>query len=304
MYALKRLLIALDLTEMDDTLIKYASHLAKDLQSEKVYFFHIAKDFNLPEDVKKDYPDLVAPTDEALQKHIEGLIEDNWESGYGIETVIELKEGNPSKELLKWIDNKQIDLIVMGRKKHLSGDGVMPDKITNLAHASVLLVPEKVSYSLKKIVLPVDFSENSKLAAEQALSLVGDEHAKLKLLHIFHVPSGYHKTGKSYEEVAFIMQNIAKRDFDKFLEENDLQLPEACKMILDDDSSPSDKIFEYAEEVKADMIVMGSKGRTGMASILFGSVASKIIGYDTTIPLLVVKEKEENMGFLQALLNI
>ena len=100
------------------------------------------------------------------------------------------------------------------------------------------------------------------------------------------------------------MQNIAKRDFDKFLEENNLQLPEACKMILDDDNSPSDKIFEYAEEVKADMIVMGSKGRTGMASILFGSVASKIIGYDTTIPLLVVKEKEENMGFLQALLNI
>lgn len=304
MYKLERILVALDLTEMDQTLIRYTSHLAKKVEAEKIYFFHIAENFNLPDEVKKEYPDMLAPSDEAISAIIQDEINENWESGFECEKSVELKEGNASRELLKWVDNKQVDLIIMGRKKDLKGSGVMPSKITNLAHASVLLIPEKASFKMEKIVVPLDFSEHSKLAIEQAKLLAEPKNAQLNLLHVFHVHSGYHKTGKTYEEVAYIMQNIAKKDFDKFIEEYDLDLSDSCKMILDDDNSPSDKIFEYADESNADLIVMGSKGRTGIASIFLGSVASKLIEYDTNIPLLVVKEKEENMGFIQALLNI
>ena len=304
MYQFKRILVALDFTEMDEVLIKYTSHLAQKTQADKVYFFHIANNFDIPQELKDDYPDLLVPTDESLSALMKDHIKEHWVSKYDCDQSIELKEGNPTRELLKWVDNKQIDLIIMGRKKKLSGSGVMPTKISNLAHCSIMLVPEKAEFSLKKVVVPIDFSSHSKLSVETALEMVENENADLSYLHVFNVPTGYHKTGKTYEEVAYIMQNIAKKNFDKFLKKNKLPADSECKMLLDDDNSPSDRIFEYASEIKADLILMGSKGRTGIASILLGSVASKLIKYDTTIPLLIVKEKEENMGFLQALLKI
>lgn len=304
MYQLKRLLVALDLTEMDEVLIKYTSHLASSIKAEKVYFFHIAKDFRLPDEIKQAYPDLLAPTDESLAAIMEAQISDYWESNYDCEKSIEVKEGNPTTSLLKWVDNKQIDLVVMGRKKALNGSGVMPSKIANLVHCSVMLVPEKAKFSLESLSVPLDFSKHSKLAADEALTIAEQQNSSVNFVHVFHVPSGFHKTGKTYEEVTHIMRNVADKNYKKFLKEFDIDTSLKCEMILDDDNAPADKLFKHADKVGADLIVMGSKGRTGIASIFLGSVASKLINYVTDIPLLIVKEKEENMGFLKALLNI
>jgi nucleotide-binding universal stress UspA family protein len=93
-------------------------------------------------------------------------------------------------------------------------------------------------------------------------------------------------------------------DFNEFVGKHDFLEELDCQYVLDDDDSPADKIFGFASDQKADMIVMGSKGRTGLSSILLGSVAEKVIKYDSDIPLMIVKEKGENMGFLKALLNI
>src|SRR5690554_1650175 len=133
MYKTERLLVALDLTEMDEQLIQYSSHLAKFLNSEKVYFIHIAKDLDLPDRLKKEYPDLMAPTDEYMTDTIEKLIEKAWTSGYECEKVVEIKEGNPSDQILKWVDLKNIDMMVMGRKRKLKGTGVIPQKIAKVA---------------------------------------------------------------------------------------------------------------------------------------------------------------------------
>lgn len=304
MYQFKRLLVALDLTKMDEVLINYASFLAKKTQAEKVYFFHIAEDFKIPEEVKRDYPNLLAPTDEALSKIIEDTIQTHWKSGFECEKVVELKEGNPADQLLKWIDNKEIDMVVMGRKQSLKGAGVLPQKITHLAHSSVMLVPENASFSVENVVVPLDFSKHSKLAIDNSMNLSGNSDTKLDFVHVYSVPTGYHKTGKSFEEFAEIMKGNAQRDYQDFLKKFDIENNLKCALVLNNDNSPSDEIFEYAEKKGADLIIMGSKGRTGLASILLGSVASKVISYDTNIPLLIVKEKEENMGFIKALLNI
>lgn len=303
MYKLERLLVALDLTEMDDALIQYTSIMAEHFQTQKVYFFHVVNSFELPEEVRESYPDLKAPTDESIQNAIEDKIEKQWKSDYSCEKVVELKEGNPTDQLLKWIDIKNVDMLVMGRKRNLRGSGVLPQKVTKVAHSSILLVPEAVSHQLKTVVVPVDFSKHSKLAMEEAISLTKKTGAELLMLNTYKVPSGYHTTGKSKEEFAEIMKGHAEKDFEKFLNKNNLGKDFHCDFIHDDDS-PADTIFNYARSKNADMIIMGSKGRTGLASILLGSVTEKVINYDADIPLMVVKEKEENMGFLKALLKI
>ncbi|WP_375579626.1 universal stress protein [Marivirga tractuosa] len=304
MYKIERLLIALDLTEMDELLVKYSSHLAEFLKSEKVYFIHVAKNLELPEDLRKNYPDLMAPSDESIADSIGKVVASSWESGYECEKVIEIKEGDPSEEILKWVNIKDIDMMVMGRKRKLKGGGIVPQKIAKVAQTSLMMVPEGYNFKLNKIVVSVDFSKHSKLAVEEALAISKDNNITLSLVNVFRVPSGYHKTGKSYDEFATIMKGHARTDFNDFIKRNDFPEDLDCQYVLDDDDSPADKIFDFASDQKADMIVMGSKGRTGLASILLGSVAEKVVIYDSEIPLMIVKEKGENMGFLKALLKL
>jgi len=304
MYKIERLLIALDLTEMDEILIRYTSHLAKFLKSEKVYFIHVAKDLELPEDLRKNYPDLMAPSDESMADSINKVIEKAWDSGFDCEKVIEIKEGDPSDQILKWVNIKDIDMMVMGRKRQLKGGGIVPQKIAKVAQTSLMLVPENFSFKLEKIVVSVDFSKHAKLAVEEALAISEGSDIKLTLVNVYTVPSGYHKTGKDYDEFATIMKGHARIDFKEFVEKNNFPQDLDCQYVLDNDDSPADKIFGFGSDQKADMIVMGSKGRTGLASILLGSVAEKVIKYDSDIPLMIVKEKGENMGFLKALLKL
>jgi len=304
MYKIERLLVALDFTEMDELLVKYTSHLAKFLNSEKVYFIHIAKDLELPDELKKNYPDLLAPGDESMTNRIEKLVETAWESDYKCEHAIEVKEGDPSEQILKWVDIKAVDMMVMGRKRKLKGGGIVPQKIAKVAHTSIMMVPEDYQFKLDKIVVPVDFSKHSKLAVEEAIAINKDQKISVTLLNIYRVPVGYNKTGKTYDEFAEIMEAHAQSDFKEFIAKNEFPDNLICHYGLDEDDAPADKIFEYASKENADMIIMGSKGRTGLASILLGSVAEKVVTYDSEIPLMIVKEKGENMGFLKALLKL
>lgn len=304
MYKIERLLIALDLTEMDELLIKYSSHLAKFLKSEKVYFIHVAKNLELPEDLRKNYPDLMAPNDESIADSINKMVEKAWETDYECEKVIEIKEGDPSEQILKWVNIKNIDMMIMGRKRKLKGGGIVPQKIAKIAQTSLMMVPEDFEFKLDKIVVPIDFSKHSKLALEEALAITKGNEIGLNLVNVYKIPSGYHKTGKSRDEFATIMKGHARTDFREFIKKNDFPEDLDCQYVLDEDDSPADKIFEFSSDQKADMIVMGSKGRTGLASILLGSVAEKVVVYDSEIPLMIVKEKGENMGFLKALLEL
>jgi len=304
MYKYKRILIGLDLTEMDGVLLKYSRELVKRLSAEKIYFLHIAENFDIPKDIKEKYPDLLAPKDESIEAICKEQIDEFWQHIDDLETAIEVREGNAFNTLLKFSDQKDIDLVIMGRKKSLKGSGVLPQKVINLMHSSVLLVPEDITFKLDKIVAPIDFSKHSELTVEQVINLSENSETSIQFIHVYTVPSGYHKAGKSYDEFAEIMKNHARADYKAFLTKMDIQESHSCDYVLDDDHRPADKIFNYAEKENADLIVMGSKGRTGLASILLGSVAAKVVSYDTQIPLLVVKEKKENMGFLKALLNI
>ncbi len=303
MYKLERLLVALDLTEMDDILIRYISKMAAYFNTEKVYFFHIADSFNLPAEVKKSYPDLLAPTDESIRDRLEKKIEEVWNNGYSCEKIIEIKDGNPAYQLLRWVDIKCADLIVLGRKKEMRGEGVMAQKIAKVALASVLLVPENLPKSFETVLVPVNFSKHSRLALEEALELTERTGANLKIVHVFKVPSGYYKTGKSKEEFAEVMRMNAEKEFKKFVKRIDFNKELSCDFIYDADS-PADTIFRYACEINADLIIMGSKGRTGIASLLLGSITEKVITHDADIPVIVVKEKGENMGFLKALMQV
>ncbi|WP_215226556.1 universal stress protein [Echinicola shivajiensis] len=297
-------LIGLDLTQMDQVILENTNKVIQLLNLEKIYFMHIAEDLALPEDIASTYPNLLAPIDESIEKEILNKVKSlNLPKEVKIEVTAE--EGHPMEKLLRWSKIKNIDYIIMGRKKELKGSGALPKRIAQKAPNSVLFLTEGMKdIEFKKFIVPIDFSKHTEVVLERVEKFIkSNTDAEIQYLHVYEVPIGYHKTGKSYEEFAEIMLKNAQKEFNTMVARHKIE-KHPCDFILKGNQSSADHILDAAERHGADMVVIGSRGRSNSAAILLGSVTEKLVHINYKIPMLVIKKKGENMSFLEALLNI
>jgi len=306
MYQLKRILVCVDLSEMDEDVIRYAAEISKLVDADSVYFLHVAKDLNLPKEIAEKYQDVLAPVDETIKHQVETLAQKFFTKNNGTTTDIDVLEGKPTDIVLKYAKRKDADLIVMGKHHGKSKPTVKLGKIAELSHCSVLFVPKGADIQIESIMVAADFSENSKMALEQSLHFKKQKEDVIVYgHHVYTLPQGYSKTGKSHDEFSQIMRGNAIRDADKFFDKHDID-KELCEMryTLSEDQEVHDELNDFAIDKDVDMIAIGSQGRTAAASLLLGSVAEQVLNYNNHIPVFIVKKKNANMGLLEAILKI
>ena len=150
-----------------------------------------------------------------------------------------------------------------------------------------------------KILLTVDGSEQSMNAADYALAMAKkqDNNAQLIALHVLFSQTGYAYstnmfglvTPSSINELLQDAKHEAQQWFDKIKEKmyenGDVQLKTE---VVVSPTSVVGAIVDYAERENVDLIVIGSRGRSGFKKLLLGSTASGVITY-ATCPVLVVK---------------
>ena len=74
MHRYKQLLVVLNLDDQDRITIEYAAKVSRMAQSEKVYFLHVAGDLDIPEFLRKEYPDLLPPVNEFARAQVKELV--------------------------------------------------------------------------------------------------------------------------------------------------------------------------------------------------------------------------------------
>ncbi|PZX59872.1 nucleotide-binding universal stress UspA family protein [Algoriphagus ratkowskyi] len=297
-------MIGLDLTEMDDILIKKTIVYLKFLGIDKCYFVHVAKNLAVPDEILKKHPELLAPGDESIEALITSKLK-NFDFPESMEIEVFAEEGpHPLETLLRWAKIKDVDIIIMGRKETLEGSGSIAKGVAKKAPCSVLLLQEKRPPGLpKKIMIPSDFSDHTDLIYTFAERLSEDLGAELMPVHLYEVPHGYSKTGKTFEEFSEIMKDNAQEDFNRFIQKfNHTGLQ--CRFVLNDGEGQGKALLEEAEKIEADMILLGSRGKTKSAAILLGSVAEKLVTVNNKLPMLIFKRKGETMGFFEALFKV
>jgi nucleotide-binding universal stress UspA family protein len=305
MDTLNRIMVGLDLSPMDGTLISYAAFLSAELNLEKVYFIHVEKDLDIPNELLNELELDNLPADENYRQLILSKVEPAFN---GIDTQVEIliKEGVPLKELLHWSKIKQIDLMLVGRKLRLRGSGVLAQKLLRTGQTGVLFVPEATEPKLDVVMVSVDFSEYSEMALNRVLhSALNKPNVQVNCLHIYQVPTGYRTLGMTYEAFDERMQGFARQKYENLISRFP-ELRNRAELILvrqGDEDDIGELIVVEAKRARTDMLVIGAKGMTALAHFVLGSVTEKILRHDLDIPLMIFKKQNEDMGLLDALLN-
>ncbi len=151
--------------------------------------------------------------------------------------------------------------------------------------------------SIKIIILATDFSDASREAAYHALLLAQTYNAELEALHVFdtsarNIPAQYYLT--TGFEALFIDSIEATRQRGKDV------LTELAKSFgikvgtIFTEGDPGHEIIRIAEELNADLIVLGSHGYTGWKRFTLGSVAEFVVRH-APCPVFTVKPNEKRI---------
>ena len=303
----KRIMVGIDFSKADHVLIEYTKMINDILNPSVIYFVHAEENLDLPPEVLEQLGvDTVKPSDESLQEKLKILVDEHVQSDHDTDVICQVVEGSSFEAMLHWAHIKDIDLLIVGKKHRENGQGVLPQKLARKIDSSVLFIPE--DYKIKpveRVLLPLDFSKKSKLAIDMATGIFGEDNVELIAANCYSLPLGWHKTGKTKEEIDSIMQEHAQRKFEEFLEgygNNNLKIRSAFEM--DNNNEPSEEILHLAEENNADMIMIGSRGKTDIATMILGSTTEKLIQHGKMFPIWVIKKKGELLGFLDALFKL
>jgi nucleotide-binding universal stress UspA family protein len=139
---------------------------------------------------------------------------------------------------------------------------------------------------ISKILVAVDGSKQSQKAADYAIELAGKEKAGLVILHVLDAPYG--GSASSLRNWYTVLSKEAEKWMTDIKEKAEEKSVKATVEIADHGISTYLAIVDGASKEKADLIVIGSKGKTGLKRLLLGSVAQGVVTY-ATCPVLVVK---------------
>ncbi|MDB6040260.1 MAG: Stress protein UspA-like protein [Verrucomicrobiales bacterium] len=145
--------------------------------------------------------------------------------------------------------------------------------------------------SLKKVLVPVDFSDCSEKTVRYALAFAAGSKAEVVFVHIVEpytpTPEMLMIDVASIESAAY---QAAKKLLRRIVTQSKLIAPCSSEIRI---GKPWVEIIRLAKESGADLIVVSTHGRTGLAHVLLGSTAEQIVRH-AGCPVLVVREKERD----------
>jgi nucleotide-binding universal stress UspA family protein len=151
---------------------------------------------------------------------------------------------------------------------------------------------------LSKILVAIDGSHASFDAADYAIMFAKQHNSQLILLHVLH-PVEYYSSLQFFQvqqpQDSSVLIEQAKKEANKWFDdikkkirENTLEKPINIETIIIVSTTTVDSILDYAEDKDVDLIVIGTRGRSGIKKLLLGSTASGVVTY-SSCPVIVVK---------------
>ncbi len=145
--------------------------------------------------------------------------------------------------------------------------------------------------NIERILCPVDFSDTSEHALRYAIDLASRLGAGVRLVHAYQLPTYALPDGALLARPDFVAELTTElqKQLDELIRRYSGHGVELGGKIVE--GLAFQEINRVAEEEKADMVVMGTHGRTGMKHLLLGSVAERVVR-TSKLPVLTVRHEE------------
>ena len=214
---------------------------------------------------------------DTAQAHLETVKAQAEASGIACETRL-IHGSNIHQEVVNEAERMQADLVIMGRRgRHglarlMVGDATV--KTIGHAPCGVLVIPRAAALSGRHFVLASDGSRYADAAAVAAVNLAKYCHTPVTAVSVI-MPS--HSEERRKEAHSIVKRLVAFLRKEGVTAEGEVPL-----------GQPDDMIVQTAQKKQADLIVMGSHGRTGLERILLGSTVERVLNR-TNCAVLVVK---------------
>lgn len=143
---------------------------------------------------------------------------------------------------------------------------------------------------MKKLLVPCDFSAQATEAFKSALSIAEKAGGEVHLLHVIELPILHDAVLMpvlSFEEALFReLEDKAATEFSKLQLLNSKGIPVITKVLF---GATARMILDYANDQAVNVVVMGTRGATGLREVFIGSNAEKIVR-QSRVPVLVVRK--------------
>ena len=302
MLKIERILVPFDFSEASEAALAPAAKVAK-IFGASLHLFHaiVLHDFR-PLEGDQGFPDLTEIEDAMAERAIElfdGLVTKLSDSDILVEKV-ERRGTAAAPLILEYAAQEEIDLIVMsthgrrGLRRFLLGS--VAEEVVQHGRCPVLTVqPSQDLRSVGEealVLAPIDFSERSRQAAQEAADLARKLGAELKLVHVVLRPT-HPASYDAFIELAPDSEQLAEMARPQLDEIAASLRTEGLEVEADVAiGTPADTIVAVAKSSGADLIVMASQGLTGLAHLLLGSVSERVVR-QAPCPVLTLKDSGE-----------
>ena len=144
----------------------------------------------------------------------------------------------------------------------------------------------------RRILHPSDFSRASSAAFKKAVEMAKSNRAELMLVHVLNpvipVAGDGYVSPKMYEEIAASNRAWAQKELNKLVAKAKAAGVRTKAAVLE--GSAHDQIVRFARSKHADLLVLGTHGRSGIAKLFLGSVAGRVVAA-ASCPVLTVRGK-------------
>lgn len=178
------------------------------------------------------------------------------------------------------------------RMAALMAKGVGEHAVANVGLAPVVFVLTRDNMAVRHILCPIDLSEVSGFALNYSATLARTLGAKVTALHVVQAPPAVllEETGMNYSAVG--LAKAEERELSDLVRRSASGSETSVAIVS---GHPATQIVEQAERLGADLIALGTHGRTGFKRLVLGSVAERVLR-QSSVPVLTLRKEDAAEG--------